>query len=102
MAMRFGLRSLTGHPLEGTRIVRIAYVDEAGTSNPKEEPYLVVAGVMLHGDRDMPKLQGKLERLAKAYQLPTTTCFHAMDIFHGNGLFDRYSPKWPIAKRRKL
>jgi hypothetical protein len=30
--------------------VRLAYLDEAGISKTADEPYLVVAGIILHGD----------------------------------------------------
>jgi len=32
------------------RLVRIVYFDEAGTSSNVQEPYLVVAGIIVHGD----------------------------------------------------
>jgi hypothetical protein len=46
-------RSFSGAPLEGNKIVRFSYMDEAGLSKPEEEPYLVVAGVIVNADSDL-------------------------------------------------
>jgi hypothetical protein len=82
--------------------MRIAYLDEAGISNIRQEPYLVIAGILIHGDRDWPKLHRHLEKLAHRYDVPSHFGFHAKDIFHGSGLFDRNNAKWPLVRRRKL
>lgn len=97
-----GPKSLSGHVLTGTKIVRIAYLDEAGISNPAQEPYLVVAGVLIDADKGWPHIQRDLEYLAEEYGLPDICHFHAKDIFHGTGIFDRKDPEWPNERRRKL
>jgi hypothetical protein len=83
--------------------MRLAYLDEAGISNPAHEPYLVVAGVLIEADRDWRKIAAHLRKVAIKH-LPREDVegfvFHATDIFHGSGYFDR--AKWPNEKRRKI
>jgi hypothetical protein len=52
--MTLGVRrdpSLRWGPLRGDKIVRLVYLDEAGISNPKDEPFLVIAGIAVNADR---------------------------------------------------
>jgi len=90
-----------GHPLEGDRLVRIAYLDEAGISNPAHEPYLVVAGIIMHADEHWRPIEEHFRAIARRY-LPEEPrpIFHAMEIFHGTGKFDR--KKWPRSRRIHL
>lgn len=97
-----GLLSFSGDRLTGSNLVRIVYVDEAGISNPAHEPYVVVAAVAIHGDNDSGRITKLLEALADEYELPWIASFHAKDIWHGNGPFDRNDPKWPLSRRRQL
>lgn len=48
-----GLRSLDGGDLLRDRLVRLVYVDEAGISNRHDEPFTVVADVVVHADNDL-------------------------------------------------
>lgn len=81
--------------------MRIAYLDEAGISNPQHEPYLVVAGVILHADEHWKPLEEHFRALARRY-LPDIDqpVFHAKDIFHGSGPFDR--KVWSRERREHL
>jgi Protein of unknown function (DUF3800) len=83
--------------------VRLVYLDEAGVSNPKQEPVLVVAGVIVNPDRQWKELEAYFRSLA--HQLfpnddPYRFVFHAKDIFHGSGAFDR--KHWPRNERMKI
>jgi len=62
--MTTGRRSFTGHRLSGDQLVRMIYFDAAGLSNPKHEPYIVVAGVIIHGDRQWKPIGDYLAALA--------------------------------------
>jgi hypothetical protein len=95
-------RSFTGNPLKGSALVRIVYLDEAGISKPEQEPYLVIAAVIVHGDKDTGRITKALEKLVKEYGLNWIGEFHAKDIWHGSGVFDRDNPKWPLPRRRAL
>ncbi|MGO9602794.1 MAG: DUF3800 domain-containing protein [Candidatus Binataceae bacterium] len=46
--------------------MRIAYFDEAGTAKEKQEPYLVVGGVMIHGDTQWRDIEIALKLIAEA------------------------------------
>jgi hypothetical protein len=107
---------LGGATLLGGEAVRIVFMDEAGVSNPREEPFTVVAGVMIEPDRRYGALDAHIRTLAEDfYGGPLTVhvldairgeghpfIFHAKDVWHGSGLFPRKSPLWPREKRMKL
>jgi len=83
--------------------VQLVYLDEAGISNTAHEPYVVVAGVIVNADKKWKELERHFlaltEELMPDY-VPfygRQLIFHAKDIWHGTGLFDRQ--KWPLAKR---
>ncbi len=60
------LRSLTGHTLRGASLVRLVYLDEAGISKTAEEPYLVVAAVIVHADNETGPLSKELKDTCQA------------------------------------
>jgi hypothetical protein len=96
-------RGLGGAPLRGSRIMRLVYLDEAGISNPAHEPYLVVAGVIVDADRKWKELEAYFRQLAISTfpdDDPYRFVFHAKDIWHGTGAFDRRT--WPLQKRLRL
>jgi hypothetical protein len=83
--------------------VRLVYLDEAGISNEEQEPYLVVAGVIVDADKKWRALEEYFRALSEEYFRGHTghpIVFHAMDIWHGRKLFDRN--KWPTKKRLAL
>jgi hypothetical protein len=99
----WGARSFGGGILEGNKLVRIAYLDEAGISNPAHEPWIVVGGIILHADEHWRPLEEHFRALARRY-LPNDPkpLFHAQEIFHGTGKFDRNSNQWPRNRREHL
>ena len=55
-------RSLSGAPVDlVNRHMRLVYLDEAGISNPVQEPFLVVAGIVVNADQDWILLIGTLK-----------------------------------------
>lgn len=83
--------------------MRLVYLDEAGVSNPAQEPVLVVAGVIVNPDRQWKELEAYFRDLAHALfpdDDPYRFVFHAKDIFHGSGPFDR--SRWPRRERMKI
>ena len=48
--------------LDGHKLMRIAFLDESGRS--RQEPKIVVAGILIHGDRTYRKLEEALRTIA--------------------------------------
>jgi hypothetical protein len=83
--------------------VRLVCLDEAGVSNPAQEPVLVVAGVIVNPDRQWKELEAYFRGMALALFPdgdPYRFVFHAKDIFHGTGPFDR--SRWPRRERMRV
>jgi hypothetical protein len=98
------LRSLGGGELHGDKLVRLVYVDEAGIGNPKHEPFVVVAGVIVDADRKLSQLRAALNAVIDRHIPPEARdgfVLHATEIFNGGGkLFGRgTSESWSIARR---
>lgn len=81
-----------GGPLAGDKWVRVLYLDEAGIGNIENDPFLVVAGVLIHADTQWMALAQRLESIlrdATPHGSALPSHLHAKDIFHGSGEFDR-------------
>ncbi len=82
------LHALGGGELVGENMARHAYVDEAGIANPKHEPVIVVAGIILHVDTQWRALHEHFNTLLVKH-VPEGKrdgfVFHAKDIWHGEG-----------------
>jgi hypothetical protein len=82
--------ALGGGSLEGTHLVRFAYLDEAGTSANLNEPILVVASVLVNADEQwIPVEQRLLEIVEKCRKIKPQEdiILHATDIFSGKKYF---------------
>lgn len=107
LVQRFNPRSLSGAPLDlWNRKVRLVYLDEAGVGNLFDEPYLVMAGIILNADQDWRPLQRHIKSLRRKY-LPSESrdffIFHAKDILHGTGYFREHDRRqWPRDKRMQI
>lgn len=102
--------SLSGDPLEGDRLVRLVYMDEAGTGNPEHEPFLVVAALIVDADKQLVALERHIERLIVRW-IPEHQregfVFHAKELFNGNRAgsgkpFERDHPDWALGKRLQI
>lgn len=92
--------------------MRIAYMDEAGVSSPKEEPFLTVAGIIVEGDSTLNAVENHLERLLTRHiplRLRDGFVFHATELFNGGGkVFRREKPdlvgprEWSLERRLKV
>jgi hypothetical protein len=97
--------SITASSAKPTLSVSTARVnlDEAGISNPKHEPFVVVAGILVNADSQWKMLEKYLSDIADdlvPHDKRENFVFHAMDLFHGSGAFDR--DKWPKEKRWEI
>jgi hypothetical protein len=79
--------------------VRLAFLDESGRS--RHEPIIVVAGIIVHGDRVYRKLERRLSEIVArhiAQEDRSGFVFHAKDIFQGAGYF-KDKRQWPRERR---
>lgn len=106
-------RALGGARLEGTRIVRLVYLDEAGLSRSSEEPFLVVAGAIVHADHKLTAIERHLDIIAsrniRRGLLDDGFVFHAHELFNGRGkVFNQQKAdfigpiEWPRERRWSL
>lgn len=87
----------------GQSVVRFVFLDEGGIS--KHEPYLVVAGVFVHGDLELVPLERELDRLVRKHipeEHQVGFVFHAKDIWSGTGKIFGDREKWPLNKRLRI
>jgi Protein of unknown function (DUF3800) len=91
--------------------VRLVYIDEAGISKPTEEPFVVVAGVIAHGDHDLNGIENRLQRIMLRHipeRLREGFVFHATEVFNGGKTLKRekgdfIGPReWPIERRLEI
>ena len=95
--------ALGGGPLDGDKLVHFIYLDESGTGDPQHESHVVVAGVMVHADKQWKKVERELIDMADAFALPEDRpnfCFHAYDLYSGGK--QEFRTKYPWEKRRKF
>jgi hypothetical protein len=83
--------------------VRLVYVDEAGISDKKQEPFLVVAAVIVDADKQLVALERHLDKIVSRHipqEHQETFVFHASHLFNEGGkVFVRDNPDWPLQKR---
>ncbi|MBV8800075.1 MAG: DUF3800 domain-containing protein [Alphaproteobacteria bacterium] len=83
--------------------MRMLFLDEAGTGNPRDEPLLVVAGIIVNADKQWKAVQRRLRDLRDRFmppEAPEWYSFHATELFSGGKYFtrERYSrsERWAI------
>lgn len=83
--------------------MRFAYLDESGIGNAKEEPFVVVAGVIVHADRQIKAIENYLHDMISDYVHPLLqkfTRFHATELFNGRKTFAKQT--YPRELRWKI
>jgi hypothetical protein len=94
--------SASGVPLEGSRLMRVTYMDESGSS--PRDPIVVAAAVIVHGDDQVVLIEEYLDGVIEKH-IPEENkpdfFFHATDLYHGGGKKSIFSNKdvWPEEKR---
>lgn len=85
----------------GDKLVRLVFLDESGRS--RKEPFIVVAGVIVHGDLIYRRLEKHLKDIVEEF-IPKNDrsdfVFHANKLFHGNEYFQR--DRWPKEIRYRI
>lgn len=86
--------------------MRLVYVDEAGISHPEQEPFLVVAGAIVHADKALVATERHLDKIVKRH-IPEAYwkdfVFHATHLFNwGGSVFTRNHPDYPLTKRLEI
>jgi len=95
-----GPYSLSGVRLEGEKLVRLVFIDEAGLSHPQQEPFVVVIGVLVNGDSALNAVENQLQRIRGRHpQLGNDFVFHAFELFGGSGKTFGDRSAWPLDKR---
>jgi len=72
--------------------VRFVYLDESGIGSQKSEPFVVVAGVIVHADNQLKAIEQHLHKMVETHVHPLLqkfSCFHAKELFNGGTLFTR-------------
>jgi hypothetical protein len=91
--------------------VRLVYMDEAGISNPKHEPFLTFAGIVVDADSKLNAIEKHLESLISRHipeRLRHGFIFHATEIFTCGKILrkqhaDFIGPwEWPLDRRLKI
>jgi hypothetical protein len=88
-------------------LARFVYVDESGISGGRQEPWLVVAAVIVHGDHQLDSLYDALHEIVQKRvpeEFRTGLVLHASDVYGGNGkIFDpKHNPYWALGKRLEI
>ncbi|MEZ5933322.1 MAG: DUF3800 domain-containing protein [Alphaproteobacteria bacterium] len=93
--------SVTGHPIDGDRLVRIVLVDEAGIS--RDDRVTIVAGIIVDVDKQWRMLEERRQSLINQY-IPVGDrpgfAFHATELFSGGSYFKR--DQWPLQVRLEI
>ena len=80
--------------------MRFVFTDEGGIS--RDEPFAVVAGIFVHGDDQLVRLEEELDRLRRKH-IPEAYrrdfVFHAKDIWSGKGKIFKNREEWPLHRR---
>jgi len=75
--------------------MRMVFLDESGTGNPEREPWFVLAGVIIHADKQWKSVETYLARMATEHSpipvadLPHNFALHATELYSGGKIFTR-------------
>lgn len=81
--------------------MRLMYVDEAGLSRQDDEPYTVVAGVVLHADLELSAVEDDIAALVDKHipaDIPSRFVLSAKEIFNGGSTLKR-NEGWDSERR---
>lgn len=83
--------------------MQLVYVDEAGISNPQQEPFTVVAAVVVHGDEALNATEEMIRNVVKRHvpaEQQEGFVLHATDLFGMSGkTFGAEANGWTLQRR---
>jgi hypothetical protein len=89
--------------VSGPNLVRFLYLDETGISF--DAPRVSVAGVIVHGDTQYPKIRERFDALIEE-NIPEDDrhnfTFHATDLYQGSDYYRRHRSEWPPERRLRV
>lgn len=98
------MRAFGGGELAGTNMARTIFLDEAGISRPDQEPFVVVAGVIINNDNDWKRMEDHLWQMVtenfEEAEWPKAF-FHAYALYSGRTPFDA-ARGWDEKKRFRV
>lgn len=98
-------RALGGGPLSGDKLVRIVYLDESGTGGAGDGDFVIVAGLIVHGDHQLNQIRQGLGEIQERY-VPeadrNSLVLHTCDIYGGNRYWDKHRKPQLSASRLPL
>src|SRR5271154_1266138 len=83
-------RCANERPRRWRRLVRIAYFDEAGVAHESQEPYVVVGGVLIHGDTQWHPIEISANSIITSLvpeEIRSSFYFHAYRLFSDHKSF---------------
>jgi hypothetical protein len=83
--------------------LRLTYFDDAGLFNSQHEPFIVIGGMVVHGDDQLIPLENRLDELVEKHisiEDRNGFIFHAMEIWSGGRYFNR--DKWSFETRVRI
>jgi Protein of unknown function (DUF3800) len=95
--------ALGGGEVCGDKFVRYAYLDESGTGNPEQEPFIIVAGFLINVDGQYKDMERYLLEMADDFATQedrSTFTFHAQSLFTGGK--KEFKAKYSLEKRHRF
>jgi Protein of unknown function (DUF3800) len=85
------------------KIMRLVYIDESGVGDPNQEPFTVVAGVVINGDTQWKSFEADLGDMRKDFpQLLEDTELKARDLFWGRCAFQPWDRESRVSLQKEL
>ncbi|MGZ5790576.1 MAG: DUF3800 domain-containing protein, partial [Burkholderiaceae bacterium] len=78
--------------------MRLVYVDEAGIGSKTQEPYTVVAGVLIDADKKLDQVEAELQKIIEKLvpqQYKYNFVIHAKELWNGGKTVIRDELVWP-------
>ncbi len=74
--------------------MRFAYLDDSGLGNIEDDPYVVVAGVIVNADSQIKPVEKRLGEIKEEFfsgNTPKGAIFHGVDIYQGQKHFSKHT-----------
>ena len=93
----------TANLTHAQKIMRLVYIDESGVGDPNQEPFTVVAGVVINGDEQWKSFEADLLDVRKDFpELSEDTELKARDLFWGTDAFQRWGRENRVSLQKEV